>query len=53
MITKQKYAGNCRAIVWLLALTCVGSGLAFAQSAAPPPLQIPITGRQRLLPGPH
>jgi putative salt-induced outer membrane protein YdiY len=37
MITKQKYAGSRRAIALAAALMCVGSGLAFAQSAALPP----------------
>ena len=38
MITnEQKYAGSRRAIVLAAALVCVGSGLAFAQSAASPP----------------
>lgn len=35
MITKQKYAGSRRAIMLAVALVCVGSGLAFAQSEAP------------------
>ena len=36
MIAKQKYAGSRRGIVLAAAMVCVGSGLAFAQSAAPP-----------------
>jgi putative salt-induced outer membrane protein YdiY len=35
IITEQKYAGSRRAIVLAAALMCVGSGLAFAQSADP------------------
>jgi putative salt-induced outer membrane protein YdiY len=37
MITKQKHAGSRRAIALAAVFACVGSGPAFAQTAAPPP----------------
>jgi putative salt-induced outer membrane protein YdiY len=37
MITKQKHAGSRRVIALAAVFACMGSGLAFAQTAAPPP----------------